>query len=113
MFFDDKKFLGSKIQTYRRQKGLTQFQLAEKIGLSEKHISKIESGIHQPSITVFFKLIHALEISLDEFGINIAEEKQSIKYNVLKLIYDMNDRELAFLFPILKVLKDNFEKNKL
>ena len=41
MIFDDKYFIGRKIKSFRKKRGLTQAELAEKIDLSEKHISKI------------------------------------------------------------------------
>lgn len=40
MIFDDKYFIGRKIKSFRKKRGLTQAELAEKIDLSEKHISK-------------------------------------------------------------------------
>ena len=46
MIFDDKYFIGRKIKSFRKKRGLTQAELAEKIDLSEKHISKIEASIH-------------------------------------------------------------------
>ena len=49
MIFDDKYFIGRKIKSFRKKRGLTQAELAEKIDLSEKHISKIEAGVHLPS----------------------------------------------------------------
>lgn len=54
MIFDDKYFIGRKIKSFRKKRGLTQAELAEKIDLSEKHISKIEASIHVPSLSAFF-----------------------------------------------------------
>ena len=41
MFYDDKKFIGNKLKQARLKSGLSQIQLAEKVGLSEKHVSNI------------------------------------------------------------------------
>ena len=44
MFYCDKKFIGNVIKTFRKKSKIKQSELAEKIGISEKHLSKIETG---------------------------------------------------------------------
>lgn len=39
-----KVLLGKRIREYRLKHGLTQFQLAEKLGIDDKHLSRIELG---------------------------------------------------------------------
>ena len=41
-----KKELGLNVKKYRRLNNLTQEQLAEKGGIDNKHLSKIENGLH-------------------------------------------------------------------
>jgi len=43
-----KKQLGKKIQLIRKSRNLTQDELAEKIGIDTKSVSKIENGISYP-----------------------------------------------------------------
>ncbi len=62
MIFDDKYFIGRKIKSFRKKRGLTQAELAEKIDLSEKHISKIEASIHVPSYQRSLKLQKHLKL---------------------------------------------------
>ena len=62
MIFDDKYFIGRKLKSFRKKRGLTQAELAEMVDMSEKHISKIEAGIHIPSISAFFKIVNELDI---------------------------------------------------
>ena len=45
----DKKIIGNKFKEYRKSKQLTQFELAEKVGLNEKQISRIEAGLNYPT----------------------------------------------------------------
>ena len=63
MVFDDKEFIGRKIKEFRRKRHMTQGKLAELVDLSEKHISKIEAGIHLPSISAFFNICLLLPIT--------------------------------------------------
>lgn len=57
---------GKLIAKLRKEQGLTQQQLAEKLNLSNKTISKWESGSGSPDISNLPVLAEALEISVDE-----------------------------------------------
>ena len=43
-----KTLLGKRIREYRQKYGMTQFQLAEKLGIDDKHLSRIELGKNMP-----------------------------------------------------------------
>ena len=109
MFLNDKKFIGQKIKFYRKLRGLTQAELAENIGLSEKHLSKIETGLHYPSISVFWDVCEILSIPLSEFGINIDEQSDNkLRNDVLRKIYLLNSSELEYLSSLLELTFKNF-----
>ena len=52
---------------YRKEKGLTQLQLAIKCSLSVDHISGIERGIFNPSVKTIFKIAEALNVEVYKF----------------------------------------------
>lgn len=54
-----------KLQQVRKEKGMSQLELAKKMGVSNTHISKWEASKGHPSLTVFGKLVQALEVSAD------------------------------------------------
>ena len=58
--------IGRLIAELRKKQGLTQQQLADKLNLSNKTISKWESGSGSPDISNLPVLAEALEISVDE-----------------------------------------------
>ena len=62
----DNSQTGKLIAELRKNKGLTQQQLADKLNLSNKTISKWESGNGSPDISNLPVLAEALEISVDE-----------------------------------------------
>ncbi len=74
--------LGERIKKYRKKQGLTQAKLAEAIGVSSNHISKIETASTTPSLEVFVGISDALKVSADqlllrdtaEFSSNSGEE---------------------------------------
>ena len=51
-----RKSLGLRIKEVRKNKKLTQTQLAEKIGIDYKHLSRIEVGSSYPSINTLEKI---------------------------------------------------------
>lgn len=55
----DKK-LGKRIQKLRKNAGLTQEQLAEKIRLSSKYVQFIENGNRMPSLKTVYKIARTL-----------------------------------------------------
>lgn len=58
--------LSQKIYTLRRKQGLSQEQLAEKIGVSRQAVSKWESGTATPELEKLIALSECFHISLDE-----------------------------------------------
>ena len=50
---------------------LTQSQLAELAGANEKHISKIETGVYFPTYTTLTKILNALNLSIEDVGLNL------------------------------------------
>ena len=94
MFYDDKKFIGNKLKQARVKAGFSQIQLAEKIGLSEKHVSNIERGQNFPSLDTFFRPCEVFNLSLYDFGINIQQNQNKYREALLNKIFSANDTKL-------------------
>ena len=58
--------IGSTIRQYRKELGLTQAQLAQKVGVSVQAVSKWETGAGFPDITQIVPLARSLGISTDK-----------------------------------------------
>ena len=61
-----KLLVGEKISYYRKQKNMTQEQLANQIGISAQAVSGWEREVGYPDITLLPGISHALGISIDE-----------------------------------------------
>ena len=59
--------IGRYIAEKRKRARLTQRQLADKLGKSDKSVSKWERGICLPDVSVYMELCEILEISVNEF----------------------------------------------
>lgn len=49
---------------YRMDRGLTQQELAERVGTSASHIARIESGRHRTSFQTLQRIAHALDLKV-------------------------------------------------
>jgi len=107
LFETDKKILGSKFKQYRKNKKLTQFQLAEQVGLNEKQISRIEAGLNYPTYITFAKLIEALDIDVSEFTKNKEVQTSKAKQNLINIINSSKEFELNLYNEVIKTIKKN------
>ena len=71
------KILSANIRKYRKQIGITQEQLAEKIGKSANYIGMIERGEKVPSLTTF--VLIAIGISTDILLVGITENSYAVQ----------------------------------
>ena len=67
----DFKAIGLKIKERRQQLGITQEHIANVLDVNPSHISNIECGRTNPSLTALVKIANILECSVDYF---ISEE---------------------------------------
>lgn len=85
----DAKATGKMISTKRKEKGLTQLQLAEILNVSNRTVSKWENGDGFPDITLLPEISKELDITIDELltGVKpepvIIENNQNLKKKVL------------------------------
>lgn len=85
----DQVKIGCFIFTCRKQKGWTQVQMAEQLGITDKAVSKWERGKSLPDISLFMPLCRLLDISLNELllGEHIAQEEFVEKSN--QVLFDV------------------------
>ena len=78
---------GAAIRRFREEKTMTQSQLAEKIGVSDKAVSKWETGRGLPDITLLEPLAKALGVSVPELmsGAQMVNANQSANVKRSKL----------------------------
>lgn len=96
MRFDDKEFIANRVRYYRKKMKLTQAELAEKVELSDQHISRIESACYIPSLKSFFMLATVLNMDLREFGYNDEHSDNQVKDEVINKINNATDIQLLF-----------------
>ena len=58
--------MGNNIKKFRKQKGLSQNELAEIVNFSREHLACIETGREYISLRKLFQIADSLDISLKE-----------------------------------------------
>ena len=105
-----------KLQQLRKQKGLTQEQLAEKMFVSRTAVSKWESGKGYPNLDSLKYLSEIFSVSIDDLLsgeelISLAEtENRTNIRNTLRVVFGVLDvMALAFIFlPLYGQKQDGF-----
>lgn len=64
--YEEYKKLGLNIAYYRKDKGLSQMELSEKIDISRTHMSRIENNDCAVSLDVIFSIAQVLDISVSK-----------------------------------------------
>ena len=62
----DYQQLGKNIQFFRKQKGMTQAQLAEVAGYSHTYIGSLENGRSKPSLEAVIRIANLLDVTPDQ-----------------------------------------------
>ena len=84
--------IGKTIAELRKEKGWTQVELAEKLQVSDKAVSKWESGLTYPDVEIIPIIAGYFEVSMDIlFGYDVREMKakiQKIIDDAMKYFFD-------------------------
>lgn len=97
--------LGNSIREARLQKGFSQEELSEKVGVTPTHIKHIESGHRQPSVPLLYNLVKTLDLSLDNI---FFVKNNSQSYNDIQiLISTCSENQLQLIKEIIIAIKNN------
>ena len=82
-----KKTLGMMIASLRKEKRMTQIELAEKMGVTDKAVSKWERDLACPDVSTLPKLAEVFDISVDELMQCKAESQNEKKKDFTPMIH--------------------------
>ena len=98
------KDLGNRIRKIRKEKYMTQFTLAEEIGVSPNFLGDVERGVKSPSLETIVCIANVLDVSLDFLLFD------SLNHTGIKENNDMylTDKQMNILKCVVKTIKDAF-----
>ena len=82
-----KKTLGMMIASLRKENGMTQFELAKKMGVTDKAVAKWERDISCPDVNTIPKLAEVFGTSVDELMQIKAESQDETKKDLAPMIH--------------------------
>lgn len=99
---DNKKLLGKRIKEVRKNRNLTQEELAEKVNIDITTLSGIESGRHFPSLVTLEKIAKILDVALttlfDYNHLISTDEMRNFIENNMNLF---SDDDIKFIYKLL------------
>ncbi len=105
-----KKLLGQKIKRIRKNRGLTQEQLAEMIDIAPRNLSRIEIGESFVSAETLDKLLFALNITAEElFSYEHLRESKEILAEIYTYLDTIktNKPQLEKIYKMIKFVIKN------
>ena len=100
-----KILLGKRIKELRKQQNLTQEQLAEKMDIDQRNLSKIECGNNFITAETLSRLLNSLSIEPHElFSFNHHKDESLIKKELIRLIGN-NKTDIKLLYKLYKAVK--------
>lgn len=104
---------GTVIKALREKKKMTQLQLADQLGVSDKTISKWETGKGYPDITLLEPIAEAFSVSVTELISGNTVYNSNVSANIAKLL---GEKAFQFLpaewMTIHRILFDGMERYK-
>ena len=95
----DQLKIGKFIADCRKRKNLTQMQLAEKLGITDKAVSKWERGVAMPDASIMLELCDILGISVNELlsgeRINMENDNQKTEQLLLDMAKELEKKNKA------------------
>ena len=101
------KSIGETIANLRKQKGMTQSELAEKMNVTDKAVSKWERDLSCPDINTISKLADVLDVSVEEL---LKTKKQDYSNNKIQDLINLILKAVAIAMGIGVVVLNILEK---
>lgn len=104
----DQVLIGKFIASERKRKGYTQKQLSEKLGISDKTISKWERGNGFPEVSLLLPLCDELDITVNELlsGERVSEEdyRKKAEENMVNLVREAQESKKKIILSAMVAL---------
>ncbi len=100
---NQKKLLGSRIRHMRRKNDLSQERLGEMLGIDPNSISRIECGVHYPSLETLEKISRTLNLSMRELFPDEHEgEIEEMRKFLIRISSELDEKKLAQVVGVIK-----------
>lgn len=92
------------IKKQRKALNMTQEQLAQKTGLSTRHIGKLEDGTYMPKFITYLKLSEVLKFDLSDVLTISKHTTNENEAKILELLKNMSSEDVLTSLKMLEIL---------
>lgn len=105
------KKIGARIARFRRQKNLSQEELAEQVFITPTQLSRIERGQVNCKLMTLLSLGHSLEVSTDELlGLDHSETESLTEFQ--SILERFTKKERRIIHDILLAAQESIRRNR-
>lgn len=99
--------LGVLIKEKRKSKGLTQAELGALVGISTRHVGKLEDGTYTPKLSTYLKISNVLDFSIEDVKATQKYTPRRLEADILNVLKGYNESELKLCLDIILSIKKN------
>lgn len=103
--------LGTRVKKLRKEKGYTQIELAERLGITQGYLSEIERGNETPGRELYFVLAEKLDTNM-EYLYSGSSEFIPQDMRIRKLMYWLENQEKTvqdYVLSMIELTKTHLE----
>jgi transcriptional regulator with XRE-family HTH domain len=85
--------VGLRIRRLRKERSLTQSELATRVGIQQSDLCRMETGEYKVSLETLFKILAVFEMNIAEFFEEAAPRNPSLEAEILDLLQRLSERD--------------------
>jgi len=101
--------IGQRIRKYRKQKALSQEQLAEAVNISVTHMSHIETGNTKLSLPVLADIARVLQVTCDDLLTDNDDAVSEAVNSIMRVLKGCSLPQLKIIAAMARAVKENTE----
>lgn len=106
------KYIGKRIQQFRKAKGLTQEELAEMIGITPNYLSTLERGVYNIKNDLLIKIMNSLEITANDIFCDVMTSGYKVRASRLAdIMEDLPQEDQKRIMTVVEAMIEAL-KNK-
>lgn len=103
--------IGKIVRVLRENRGITRLSLAEAVGISESYLKKIETGVRQPGVHLYQKMLEELEAVLVIVDID-RTVKGSYIAKAQEMLMESSEDQAEFMIKMMEYMLQNMGSMK-
>lgn len=105
MRMHEARLIGLRIKELRKNKGLSQEELAEKADTSPNYLSRMERGTENPTLEMLIKLSRSLGVEMWElFDFGHEGSQKEVKESLMQFIKEADEEKIRLTAKIMRAV---------